>query len=380
LRQKEILTLIVLIATAMNIRGALSDDRNKCTLVLSYTFENRGDGIYAMKEKDATISLIQSNQWQTVKVLNITHDIEREYLDPDGNRHVILDLPSKIPSHNRISFSLTYEIESVDRSRTKINFTEAGGSSDIPQRLIKEFCVGTETFTTGDEEVRELAHRLTANETTVLGMVIRLLDGFVVNFSYSPFDVPLYPNETLNSMKGDCDDQAILFVTMCRTLKIPAILQVGYVLNENIIGEKSSWGGHLYIKQSGVESHAWALAYIPPWGWLPIDLTLVPSREPIKMITDAPEYDSSIITCLNVSRQAYISDIRDSKEQLMSSDLYIIESEIVIEETTVAPWVKMLKSVKDNIALILVFLLSIFPILILIIESIMFVYCLLLLL
>jgi transglutaminase-like putative cysteine protease len=380
LRQKEITTLIVLLAIVMNIKGALSDYQGKCTLVLTYTFENRGNETYATTEKDATVSLINNNNWQIVKVLNITHDIEREHIDPDGNKFVILNLPSKIPPHESVSFSMMYEIESTYRSKTKINFKEAGKPSDIPQGIIEEFCVGTETFTTGDEEVQYFAHTLTANETTVLDMVVTLLDWFIVNVSYSPHDVPLYPNETLNSMKGDCDDQAILFVTFCRSLKIPAILQIGYVLNDDIEGKKSSWGGHLYIKQRGVERHAWALAYIPPWGWLPIDMTLVSSLEPIRMITDAPKYDGNIITCLNVSRQAYIGDIRDSRKQLMSSDLYIIMSQMVIEEIKVAPWMKMINSVKENIAHILVFLLSTFPILIFIIESIMFVYCLLLLL
>jgi len=272
---------------------------------------------------------------------NATHAVAREYLDIDGNRLAVLDLPSDISPHTSLAISITYEIESANRPKPTIDPTEAGPSSDIPQGLMEEFCVETETFTTGDEAIQSLAMRLAANQTTVLGLVINLLAWFVENVSYANFEVPRYPNETLTQGSGDCDDQSILLVTLCRTLDIPALLQVGLVFDKSIESERSSWGGHLNIEQRGAGWHGWALVYIPPWGWLPIDMTLFRSQDQLTRIAEAPEYESYIIASFNVSREAYIGDSRRTRDGLMDSDLYITVSETMVEGSS-ASWTPVL--------------------------------------
>jgi len=368
--------IIILFLVAWIIPVDLGENRKRYPYVLTYTFENRGDEPYILKEEDATIFLFQSNRWQTVRITNTTHTVAQERLDIDKNRLAILDLPNEIAPHSSLTFSITYEIESVDRPKPEIDYSKAGLSSNIPRELVEKFCVETETYNIGDEEVQSLAHRLASEETTVLGVVICLLNWFIDNVSYSPFDVPRYPNETLAEGKGDCDDQTILFVTMCRTLGIPALLQMGCIFHEDIEDERSCWGGHLYIKQKGISWHGWALVYIPPWGWLPIDMTIISCQEPLTRITEAPEYDRDIITCLNLSRQEYIGDRRRSRDLIISSDLYIVMSEISVEEKSDTQWATVIKNIKEAIGFITVFLLSNLPILLMLFEVIMFFYCL----
>ena len=367
---------LILFIIAGTIFGALGENRTSYRYISTYTLENRGDQPYSLKEDDATFPLFQSNRWQMVRMINITHTMAQEGLDIDENRLAVLDLPNDIAPHSSLTFSTTYDIESVDRPKPEIDYSKAGLPSDLPIELVEKFCVETETFNFGGEEVKVLAHRLASEETTVLGMVIRLLDWFIDNVSYSPFDVPRYPNETLAEGKGDCDDQAILFVTMCRALGIPALLQMGCIFNEDIDDERSCWGGHLYIKQKGIIWHGWALVYIPPWGWLPIDMTIISCQDPLTRIIEAPEYDRYIITCLNLSRQKYIGDRRRSRDSIISSDLYIVMSEITVEEKSDTQWATVLKQVKEAIGFILVFLLSTLPLLLMFFEGIMFLYCL----
>ena len=339
---KAIGALLVLLIVAGSIPAALGEKRSRYLYNSTYTFENRGDDAYRLTEDDATIALFQSNSWQTIRIQNATHAVAREYLDVDGNRLAVLDLPSEIAANSSLVLSVIYEIESADRPKPKIDPAEAGLLSDIPPGLVEEFCVETETFTTKDEAIQSLALGLAANQTTVLGLVTRLLAWFTENISYGNFEVPSYPNETLARGVGDCDDQAILLITLCRALDAPALLQVGLVFNDGIESERSSWGGHLRIEQRKVGWHGWALVYIPPWGWLPIDMTLFRSQDPLSRIMENPEYESYVITGFNVSTQAYIGDSHRSREKLMDSDLYVTVSEMMVKEAPSSSWTKLL--------------------------------------
>lgn len=307
----------------------------------TYTFENRGDEPFILTEEYTTFVLFRNDVWQTVTIRNSTHKVIRGFKDEDDNSQAFMDLPGEIPAGDTLVFSFEYVIESEDRPRITVDPAEAGLISDIPIDLVEDFCFETETFAR-DEDVESLATELAKGKTTVLDVVVRLLDWIVSNVTYGSFEVPQYPEETLRERQGDCDDQAILLVSMLRYLEIPALIQVGVVFSDQIAVEKTSWGGHLKIRQRGVGWHAWAVAYVPPWGWLPIDLTLTGSSEPLEMINRAPEYESYVVTAFNVSRQAYIGDSRMSREQLMSSDLYVSVLEAAIIGSTESQWIDLI--------------------------------------
>jgi hypothetical protein len=125
---------------------------------------------------------------------------------------------------------------------------------------------------------------------------------------------------------------------MLRSLGIPAFLQIGVVFSESISSEKASWEGHLTFVQEGMGWHGWAMVYVPPWGWIPVDLTLTSARDPLDMIQSAPEYASNIVTAFNVSEQQYIGGSRSSRERLVASDIYIIVADIVIDNADASFW------------------------------------------
>lgn len=320
----EINTALIIVLILVGPFNAVKAEKNSLYIYkTTYVLENRGDKTQIVTEEFATFPLFKNNSHQSVRMVNSTHNVAEEYFDVDENKLVVLDLPSELFPNEKLLLSIIYEFESSDQPRPDIDVEKAGKLSDIPQAIVDKYCIGTETFTTYDETVSKLASSLAANQITVLGIVIQLIDWLIGNTSYNNFEVPKYPSETLAEGKGDCDDQAILLITMCRALGIPAILQVGLVFNEVLEGEKNSWGGHLYVEQKGVGWHGWAIVYIPPWGWLPVDLTMVRSQEALSKITGAPVYEEGVITSFNVSRQEYIGSNKIAREQLMSSDLYI---------------------------------------------------------
>ena len=337
MRPKAIFPLLILMFLAGSFPGVSAEKASRYLHISTYTLENRGNASYVLTEDETTILLFMNDRWQTVGIRNSTHEVAHESLDMDGNRLAELALPPNLPPASELTFSVVYEIESLDRPRPEIDPSEAGPYSAIPSELVEEFCVETETFTAGDEAIRALARRLTDNETTVLGAVSRLAEWITLNVAYGTFEVPRYPGDTLSDGVGDCDDQSILLVALCRALGIPAFLQVGLIFDEGLEGEVNSWGGHLRIAQSGVGWHGWAVVYIPPWGWLPVDLTIRSSQGGLAVITGAPEYGSHIVPCFNVSRQEYIGDSLRSRERLMESDLYVTASYVGVEEDIGSP-------------------------------------------
>ncbi len=331
------LLLIILLISTLPVRGAYGAERSRRLYTSTYTLENRGEEPYNLTIDDVTILLFKNDSRQNVRVLNLTGSIAREYSDEDGNRYAILDIPLTIPPRSSVTFSMAYLIEVSDAPRPKIDLERAGPISEIPKELVEEYTSETGTFTIWDGGIRSLAFKLAANGTTALVVVLSLLEWMMENISYGSFEAPRYPSETMASGRGDCDDQAILLVTMCRILGIPAILQLGMVFNEGIVGERVSWGGHLTTSQRGVGWHGWALVYIPPWGWLPIDLTLTRERDPLALISEAPQYGSSLVTALNISRYDYVGESRRMREAVMARSLYIRSSETAEELDQVSP-------------------------------------------
>ena len=307
----------------------------------TYIFENRGNSTYVFTEDDMSIVIFVDDDWQTVTMRNESHRVVRQYEDIDGNPIAIIDLPSELPPYTSVHFSMEYVIKSTDREIPMIVPEIAGTPSDIPQNLVGKYCVETETYEINDE-IEYFARRITAGETTVLGIVTRLVSWILENVTYGNFEIPRYPHETFIERMGDCDDQAILLITMLRSLGVPSLLQIGVVFSDGIDSERTSWDDHLTIVQKGIGWHGWAMVYIPPWGWLPVDLTLTGSKVPMDTITKAPKYASYVVTAYNVSRQTYVRDSRTSRERITSSNIYITLADLALVEKAGTNWLRII--------------------------------------
>ncbi|MBP5269398.1 MAG: transglutaminase domain-containing protein [Clostridia bacterium] len=62
------------------------------------------------------------------------------------------------------------------------------------------------------------------------------------------------PEYALLNRRGDCGVQALLFITLCRAMGIPA-----------------RWQSGCHVTPWGVGSHDWAQFYVAPWGWMYAD-------------------------------------------------------------------------------------------------------------
>ena len=293
---------------------------------------NNGTEAWEMSEMDKAVSLFMNNSIQTVSLINHSHPIQSYKRDEDGNPYALLDLPSTTLKPGD-SLKVTVEYKAVYKGRPSYNLTEPSGSlEDIPQELVHEYCKDCDNWQLSNPLLRELAMNLTSKEKDVLTIVENFVAWIRKNVHYTMNEYPLYPNETYTYRSGDCDDQAILFISLCRIVGIPAYLQTGCIY----IRHKANltlWNDHVRLILKNISWHGWAVAYIPPWGWLPVDLTWGLSS-PLKAIDSAALITQKTFQLMNVTNQNYVASSREEYSLILQKNLYITESE---EMTLISP-------------------------------------------
>lgn len=304
---------------------------------MSYTFQNKGVSPVTLLGDDVAVPLFTQTQWQKVTIESATPPLGAEFTDVDRNRLANAGIPLTIPAKSNVTYTVVYSIETSDEQPPQLDLAKAGTTGDIPRRLMSDYTGSNESFMANNTEIAALARGLTANEPTVLGKLARLVKWFYANVTYANHEVPLFPDETLRVKQGDCDDQSLLLISMLRSLGIPSYLEVGIVIGSDIGGSDTVWDGHLSIEEQGVGWHGWAMVYTPPWGWIPVDLTLVHDADPMKMIGGAPQYTAAVLTAFMVDKQAYTTLGVETRQRIIGSTLYITSTETM--EAIQAAWI-----------------------------------------
>lgn len=298
-------------------------------------FMNHGDTLWVLSEYDRSYSIFLNNSWQSTYLLDCNWPFERS-VDTDGNPIIIFDTPPIPPGGN---ITVVIEIKVVEREREApdINFTMSGKLDDIPPELKQEFCEPCGTWQVDNDTLRNLSYQIwqsIENTTNVLKVVCALADWIGNNITYMSHDIAFYPTETFDSREGDCDDQANLLITMCRILGIPSFLQVGCLQYLTFPENETHWNGHLITYLRLIGFHAWAMAYIPPWGWLPFDMTWswIPS-DPLGGIKSAAVYSCYTAQMMNITKSDWAGEGRVIREIIVDSPIYIYD----VEELRLCP-------------------------------------------
>jgi len=323
---KPKILLTVLMALSLLVPTTLGKAPDEYIYTLTYSFQNRGTTEVELNPGYLNIPRFMNTSWQTVTLENLNASFEAIF-DDDGNKGVYVNISRTLSPGQKASFTAVFRILSMEKEPPDLDPSLAQSIKDIPESLVAEYTMPTETFPSDDPMFYEAASNITRGEETVLGSVVALVEYIKSNISYENFEMPQYPVDTLENKLGDCDDQSILFITLCRSIGIPAYLQIGVFFNEAIKDQSVTWDGHIISEAEGVIWHGWAMVYVPPWGWIPVDLTLTGSDDGLKVIESAPQYRSDIVPVMNVSRQSYIGDTLEAYRNISTSSIYLTMTE-----------------------------------------------------
>lgn len=304
--------------------------------MVTYSNPSNGTRTWNFTEEDRTISLFMNNTWQVVHLINSTSPIETVKNDADGNSIAVLDFPTvQLHPGENMSYTVTYQVLSKPRQLPTITENESGTLEHIPPDLSLKYTGREGPWLIDNSTLQELAQNITGSERRVLTIVKKLLTWMKNKIAYQVHEVPLYPNETYDELKGDCDDQAILFITLSRIMGVPAYLQIGSIYQPKILEKRDEyWDGHIKSMLKRIGWHGWAMVYIPPWGWLPIDLTYVIGGfdSVFKAITSAAVTSQDTIQYMNITKKDYVASSREAREFLQTNDFYVyMEDEMILE-------------------------------------------------
>ena len=146
--------------------------------------------------------------------------------------------------------STTYEVR-VDTHIWDLDEASSGDVGDVPASLRDSYLHDEWKMIVSDSHIQQKAQMIVGDEENVYLILERIYEWVVGNVDYPSADLAGDPSsslETLSSLVGDCDDQAILFCSLARAAGVPAWLQLGALYNSH----QDSWNGH-----------GWVQAYVP---------------------------------------------------------------------------------------------------------------------
>lgn len=344
-RLSSVALLLVVALSAVGSRATECSPSEKYyigyDLSFSTTITNRGSSVIHMSSNRLTTPLIylfQNDTTQTIRLTSHSHSIKTG-TDPDGNLIGIFQVEEalqpgqsiKIEANFRAHLYLTSERQFA--WKPELDYSASGLKNEIPKELADKYCAQAGPWridepTPSWQSVRELAFNLAKNETNILKAVMELVTWVGMNIKYPTTrrDRILSPNETLSLREGDCDEQANLIISLCRVLGIPAYLQSGCMFLPARTDKGSKFDGRFSFHLDRVGWHAWAMVYIPPWRWIPVDMTMGYSKEyPLLAIEAAAIQTFSAVMSNNHLVTDYVSETNRDGERLKRTDVYIEE-------------------------------------------------------
>ena len=316
------------------------------------TLANTGATEIQLNMTDRLYSLFMNFTSQRSYLLNTSHRVARTFKDNDSMPVMELDLPEKVPPNSYIQYNVTQKLV-ANRTKLmgpKLDTANSGSLSQIPEDIKANFTRSTGPWQYDSPQMAYLAdeaRNLGWGDQNALSVLFKIIT-WVGNNTSTPtasdgFEGPRYPNETLpksilgESMgAGDCDDQSNTLILMCRAVGLPSFLQIGGIYHNGINSSLTWWKGHLQYYERNVGWHGWAMVYVPPWGWLPVDLVwyyLVTGKtEPRQAIIGSAAVVQSMIYIGNLSVTDYIADTRETKKTLEGSNLYIRVDHVLVPE------------------------------------------------
>ncbi|MCD6564190.1 MAG: transglutaminase domain-containing protein [Thermoproteales archaeon] len=374
-----IIVLLIFFGFSHSVFSSPKEKDEKLYFWMRLTIANNASEIYVFKEP-IEINIPFNDTYQTsyfvnmsvylnnVKIKDIKYRMERD----ECNNTVMLLYLDKILPRSFISIELLFYLRIKRFNPPVLNYNVSGKIRDIPSFLKERFTKSEGVWLYNSEGMKYLvikAKEIVGSDDNVLRIVSRLVDYIWTKIRYETYYRPRYPNETLpfekmegGLGKGDCDDQSNLLILILRSLGIPSYLVIGYVGDFDYGADRSEYNisAHYYYNFKGINLlHGWVSVYIPPWGWLPIDLTFSASKNNFLYSINTSivseyweQYRIIPIKYTNICHRDYIKKDKEELRKIINTSLYYYDEYAIISyhdniirikrmfEPLPLPWIK----------------------------------------
>ena len=231
----------------------------------------------------------------------------------------------------RVRINVTKRIEEIKN----LSFRNAGSWEEIPITM-KNLTNITSLWNFTNPLIKLLyKYILRSYNKTPLHYLASALNWINSYVKYNTRVPPRHPWEVVLRRKGDCDDQSNLVITLLRAAGIPSYLETGMVyVSDRFYSKTTTADGYFTYEFIGGGAHGWLTAYIPPWGFVRVDLTFA-IGEPGNLqsmlghIEKAAYYSTLFPTILisEIKKGDYVEQgakfIEELKEEKMKYEIYI---------------------------------------------------------
>ncbi len=185
-----------------------------------------------------------AQQIKNIKILNTSH--EPKIIAPESHLQRTIYFEERLTGEDEFIVEYSYEnhikYNELDRTIVSTNQPNFYTEECPPHIVFSPFLVS-------------LAEEIVGDETNPLIKARNIYNYITKNVQYSYvrqyaaiINVPEY---AAYNLKGDCGIQAMLFITLCRIVGIPA-----------------RWQSGLYTNPHSIGCHDWTEFYVEPYGWL----------------------------------------------------------------------------------------------------------------
>ncbi|HLP79159.1 MAG TPA: transglutaminase domain-containing protein [Acidobacteriota bacterium] len=234
--------------------------------------------------------------------------------------------------------TLTFEIDSLIKTRNA--FIPVTKKVDYPLDIhditLEQYLQETELIDI-NPAIKSRAQSLAQNKDDVYDVAFTVADWITKNIEYDlnsiTADASQKASWVYEKRQGVCDELSTLFISMMRSLGIPArfVSGISYTNSELFT---QSWN-----------AHAWAEIYVPEFGWIPFDLTykqfgyIDASHIKLKVSNDADESTTQYnwegyninaidITPTQLDFQTQIVSSKSTKEKYVDATMSVIKDKI----------------------------------------------------
>jgi len=188
-----------------------------------------------------------------IKLISSSHPVT---ITGDVHRTAFMEVPCEAGATYSVRFSFVQKAKYTDLSGHTPTGLPAGlglSAEDLEKYTSEQYPHIRFTPT-----VLALANEIKGEETDPLLIAKRIYDWICDNVRYSYVRdyllIENIPEFVMVNRYGDCGTMALVFITLCRALGIPA-----------------KWQSGSSCRPDGIGSHDWCMFYVAPYGWLYCD-------------------------------------------------------------------------------------------------------------
>ncbi len=253
-----------------------------------YRLTNKTDGV--LKGVRVHIPIPQPCGYQEVRAFKITPPKQphqkRDVVDQYGQKLCQIVVRQLAPRESTVT-GFECDVVIHPDHRISLDRNRVGTRKDIPRDVLATYTsnVGY-IYDLDDPEIRTTAARLVKPHRNLLDRVMAIHD-FVAGMKYKRDGRWDTASVVLRRRNGSCSEFSYLFCALCRSAGIPTRFAGGTCCRLKI-GMRWPAEDRVY--------HRWAEVYLPPYGWVPFDVTRNRGNPPKRTYVGAGPKNVLILT------------------------------------------------------------------------------------